>query len=360
MKKHAIYAFLWAFICLAGFHGLSAAVKTPAPDLPEVYFSEKISPDRLKAVYARLNFKPKGKLGVKVHFGELGNENYIPPRLLKDLVTGLKGTFVETNTLYGGSRTETKDHLATAKSHGWTYAPVDIMDAGGETTLPYKGKYFSKVYVGKSMAGYGSFLVISHFKGHGSSGFGGAIKNLAMGFASPRGKRAQHSGQFPTINKKCTKCGICTRACPVGAIGPDYVIDRKKCIGCAKCVDICPYAAIDSAPAATKGIAFQEKLAEYAQAVTAGGKFTYINLLMNISAACDCSAGAPPPFMRDVGILASNDPVALDQASFDLVNKAYGISDTFKHENGVSGIPCLEYAAAIKLGSRKYRLLELK
>ena len=360
MRKYAAYLFLFAVICFAGFHSLSAAVKKEAPEPPEVYFSKEISPAKLKAAYARLNFKPKGKLAVKVHFGEDGNENYIPPALLKDLVTGLKGTFVETNTLYGGSRSDSKTHIATARKHGWGYAPIEILDTDGETAVPYKGKYFSKVLLGKTMANYGSFLVISHFKGHGGSGFGGAIKNLAMGFASPNGKKAQHSGQFPTINKKCTKCGICIRNCPVGAIGADYVIDRKKCIGCGKCVEICPYAAIDSAPASTKGIAFQEKLAEYARGVTAGGKFTYINLLMNISAACDCRAGAPAPFMGDVGLLASNDPVALDQASFDLVNKAAGIEDAFKHETGVSGVPCLEYAAAIKLGSRKYRLVEIK
>ena len=125
-------------------------------------------------------------------------------------------------------------------------------------------------------------------------------------------------------------------------------------------MEICPYGAIDAAPASTKGVAFQEKLAEYAKGVTAGGNFTYINLLMNISAACDCRAGAPAPFMGDVGILASNDPVALDQASFDLVNKAAGLDDAFLHETGVSGIHCLEYAAAIKLGNRKYRLIEIK
>ncbi|OGR40820.1 MAG: hypothetical protein A2X35_09795 [Elusimicrobia bacterium GWA2_61_42] len=319
-----------------------------------------MSPAALKAAYARLNFKPKDKLGVKVHFGEAGNDNYIPPPLLKDLVIGLKGVFVETNTLYGGSRSDTKNHVATAKKHGWGYAPIDILDTAGETALPYKGKYFSKIYVGKGMAGYGSFLVISHFKGHGSAGFGGAIKNLAMGFASPNGKKAQHSDQFPAINKKCVKCGICIPNCPVGAIGPDYVIDRKKCIGCGKCVEICPYDAIDSAPAATKGVAFQEKLAEYARGVTAGGHFTYINLLMNISAACDCRAGAPPPFVGNVGLLASNDPVALDQASFDLVNKAAGIADAFKHETGVSGVRTLEYSEAIGLGTRKYRLVEIK
>ena len=361
MKKRAAYFFSGALLCLAGFHLLSAAVKTPAVDPPEVYFSSEISPAGLKAAYARLKFKPAGKLGVKVHFGEAGNENYIPPALLKDLVTGLKGTFVETNTLYGGSRSDSKTHIATAKKHGWGYAPIDIMDTGGETAIPYQGKYFSKVYVGKSMAGYGSFLVISHFKGHSAAGFGGAIKNLSMGFASPNGKKAQHSGQFPAIrNSKCVRCGICLRSCPVGAIRENFTVDREKCIGCGKCVELCPYKAIAAAPAATKGLVFQEKLAEYARAVTAGRKFTYINLLMNISAACDCRAGAPAPFIGDVGLLASNDPVALDQASFDLVNKAAGMDDAFEHETGVSGVHALEYGAAIGLGSRKYRLVEIK
>lgn len=361
MRKYLAHSLLWGAICLGGFSALAAGVKDKPAEPSEVFFSKEISRGTLKAAYERLKFKPEGKLAVKVHFGEDGNENYIPPALLRELVTGLKGTFVETNTLYGGSRSDTKAHLATAKKHGWGYAPIDIMDDKGETALPFKGKYFSKVYVGKSMADYGSFLVISHFKGHGTAGFGGAIKNLAMGFASPNGKKAQHSGQFPTIrNSKCVKCGICRSACPVGAINEDYTIDRKKCIGCGKCVETCPYGAIDAAPASTKGVAFQEKLAEYARAVTAGRKFTYISLLMNISAACDCRAGAPPPFVGDVGLLASNDPVALEQASFDLVNKAAGLPDAFKHETGVSGVRAIEYAEELGLGRRKYRLIELK
>ena len=361
MKKYYFYAFFWALACLAGFYGPQALAKAQEKALPEVYFSKEISPARLKAAYARLGFKPQGKLGVKVHFGEEGNDNYVPPALLKDLVTGLKGTFVETNTLYGGSRSDSKTHIATARKHGWGYAPVDILDTDGETAVPYKGKYFNKVYVGKGMAKYGSFLVVSHFKGHGGAGFGGALKNLAMGFGSPTGKKAQHSGQYPTIRySKCVKCGICIKECPVGAISADYVIDRAKCIGCGKCVESCPYKAIASAPTSTKGGAFQEKIAEYAQGVTAGGRFTYINLLMNISAACDCRSGAPAPFMGDVGILASADPVALDQASFDLVNKAAGIPDVFEHETGISGVRALEYAEKIGLGSRKYRLVEIK
>lgn len=330
-------------------------------EAPVVYYSKDINPAKLQAVYSKLGFAPSGKLAVKVHFGEEGNRNFIPPELLKQLVTGLKGTFVETNTLYGGSRGDTAKHLATAREHGWTYTQVDILDSEGETTIPYSGKYFDKVYVGKGMAKYDSFLVISHFKGHSMGGFGGAVKNLAMGFGSPAGKMAQHSGQIPTIVRgRCMKCGNCRRTCPVNAIDENFNIDRSKCIGCGKCKAYCPFNAIESASGPSKGPVFQEKIAEYAKGVTARGKFTYINLAMNISKACDCSATAPKPFIGDVGILASNDPVALDQASFDMVNRKAGIPDAFEHETGVSGLHTLEYAEAIGLGKRKYRLVEVK
>lgn len=324
----------------------------------EVYFSKEISPAKLQAVYSRLAFKPEGKLGVKVHFGEKGNKNFMPPALLKPLVKELQGAFVETNTLYGGSRGDTRSHLATAKEHGWDYAPIDILDADGEKALPFQGKYFRQVFVGKGMDKYGSFLVVSHFKGHSSAGFGGAIKNLAMGFGSVTGKKAQHSGMFPRIrNSKCVKCRLCKVECPVGAIREDLTIDEKKCTGCGKCAEVCPYKAIEQSPRSTRGVVFQEKIAEYAKGVSAGRRMAYINLAMNISAACDCNPRAPAPFVGDVGILASNDPVALDQASYDLVNKAAGFDDAFKHESGVSGEPCLAYAEAIGLGTRKYKLI---
>lgn len=364
MKKNTAIVFLCACASLAGLYyfsgiGTSFAKKTPAP--AKVYFSYEISAAKIIALYEKLEFKSTGKLGIKVHFGEKGNKNFIPPKLLKPLVTRLKGVFVETNTLYGGSRSDTKSHIATAKEHGWGYAPIDIMDSTGEKEIPYKGIYFSKVLVGKNMEKYGSFLVISHFKGHGAVGFGGAIKNLAMGFASPSGKKAQHLGQFPRVrNSKCIKCGLCREKCPVNAIREDFSIDKKKCIGCGKCVSVCPYGAIDSASGDSEGMAFQEKLAEYAHAVTAGGNFTYINLLINISSGCDCSPSSPKPFMGDIGILASNDPVALDQASLDMVNKAADMPDAFKHQTGVSGTHCLEYSENIGLGTRKYDLVEVK
>lgn len=360
MNRHFLAAAVFAALFQA-FRLAGAKEQAPAPQPAAVYFSKEISPARLKAAYRRLGFRPAGKLGVKVHFGEKGNRNYLPPALLKGLVKGLKGTFVETNTLYDGSRGGTKKHLATAKEHGWDYAPVDILDSDGEKDVPFAGKYFRKVIIGKRMDNYGSFLVISHFKGHGGAGFGGALKNLAMGFGSPSGKKAQHSGMFPRVRgSKCLRCNLCRIECPEGAIRGDYTIDESKCTGCGKCIEDCPYKAIDSSNRSTGGAVFQEKIAEYAKGVSAGRKMTYINLAMNISAACDCSSGAPKPFVGDVGILASNDPVALDQASYDLVNKAAGLDDAFKHESGVSGVPCLAYAEKIGLGTRKYRLVEIK
>jgi uncharacterized Fe-S center protein len=361
MKKTLAVLTLFAVLCAGLLYFTGAKEQEPPAKPVAVYFSKTISPAKLKAAYKKLGFKPSGKLGVKVHFGEKGNENFIPPELLESLVKELKGTFVETNTLYGGSRGNTKSHLATAKEHGWTYAPIDILDADGEKAVPYKGKYFNKVIIGRNMDNYGSFLVISHFKGHGGAGFGGTIKNLAMGFGSPSGKKAQHSGLFPRIrNLKCAKCGLCMTECPVNAIRKDFTVDRTRCIGCGKCTEICPYRAIESGQRSTGGIAFQEKLAEYAKGVTAGRKMTYINLLMNISSDCDCQSSAPKPFMGDVGILASNDPVALDQASYDLVSKAAGLDDAFKHEVGISGLHCMEYSETIGLGTRKYKLIEIK
>lgn len=361
MKRSLLIAALFAIAAGSWAAADKAAAKAAAKGAPEVYFSREISPAKLRALYDRLGFAPKAPLGVKVHFGEPGNPNIMKPALVKDLVLALKGTLVETNTIYGDNRSRTADHLRTAKKHGWGFAPLDILDSSGETPLPYKGKYFDRLPVGRNMSKYGSFLVVSHFKGHGMAGFGGALKNLSMGFASPLGKRMMHAGHIPKVrNSKCVRCGICRQVCPVDAISEDYVIDRRKCIGCGKCVASCPYGAIDSDLEVTGGLSFQEKMAEFAHGVAAASRFAYVNLAMDISSACDCVAGAPAPFMGDVGILASLDPVALDQASFDLVNKAAGIPDAFKHQTGVSGLRIIERSAELGLGSRKYKLVEIK
>lgn len=326
---------------------------------PVVYFTRTVSPESLIEIYEKLEFKPGEKLGVKVHFGEKGNRNFIRPAIMKKLVTMLNGTFVETNTLYTSPRSKTESHIALAREHGWDYAPIHILGSSGETAIPSIGRYFKEILVGKDMDLFDSFLVISHFKGHKMNGIGGAIKNLAMGFAVPSGKKAQHQRQIPVIDEeKCVQCGLCVSTCPAKAISDSIEIDRDKCIGCGQCVAICPKSAIISSTASSKGAQFQEKLAEYAASIHMKYHMTYINFLTNISPACDCVANAPAAFCKDIGILASQDPVALDRACYDLVNKSCGKPDAFEFHSGVSGLPGLIHAEKLGAGTGNYKLIE--
>lgn len=337
-------------------------------DISVVYFIREITPENVLKLYEALGEKPSGKIGVKIHFGEDGNQNFLNPELTKLLMEKTKATWVETNVLYVGQRRYTDQHIALAKRHGFTFAPIDILDKDGEIEVPTTGiglqHYGKSVKLGKGFMDYGNYIIYSHFKGHGSAGFGGAIKNLAMGFASPGGKMAQHATDYPQINtpEKCVGCRSCVNNCPAAALSLDggIHIDTTKCIGCAKCIAECPLKLFSPKQVELAGSTFMERLVEYAYVAWKTKPMVFINILANISAACDCSSNAPKPFCNDIGMVASKDIVAADRASLDLVAKEYKCDDPFLKESGKSGAYQLEYAEKLGMGNQKYVLIEIK
>ena len=194
------------------------------------------------------------------------------------------------------------------------------------------------------------------------AGFGGAIKNVAMGLASIPGKMAMHASTKPIFySSRCNSCNACLEVCPVNAISLDpLAIDTDKCIGCGKCIGVCPTYAIQVPWASTENNVFNERLAEYAKGISDNYKMVYINVLANISKDCDCDAYAHLPFMEDIGILASTDIVAIEKASHDLVDKAHNCDDTFLKVNFTSGKNQIEYAFELGLGNRKYEIIEIE
>jgi uncharacterized protein len=336
-----------------------APKQLPAADASVVYFTRSITPEAVQKIYTYLQNKPAGNIAIKVHFGEEGNKNYLPASLIEGLCKDLNATLVETNVLYGGERGSTDSHIALAKRHGFTFAPIDILDSEGNLAYDCQLKHFSKVYTGSHFENYDGYVIFSHFKGHGSAGFGGAIKNISMGLASSEGKRFLHRGNYPVYNDSlCTKCNLCVKACPTKAITISPVnIDHLKCTACGKCIAVCPVK-VYSTPANGKKD-FLERLVEYTYVLTKKKPMVYINVLANISADCDCFSRAAKPFIPDIGILASNDIVALEKASHDLVDKAHNCSDAFLKENSVSGKHQIEYATELGMGNKDYRLVDI-
>lgn len=284
-----------------------------------VYFSRTITPDAVLRLYKLVGKELPGKVAVKVHSGEKGNQNFLRPDFWKEIIDYVGGTVVECNTAYEGARNTTPKHLALLEDHGWNrYFTVDLLDAQGpDLELPIPGgKVIHKNFVGKDMADYDSTLVLSHFKGHPMGGYGGALKQLSIGVASSYGKAYIH-----------------------GAGDPKQLWTADH----------------DS---------FLESMADAASSVVEyfKGNAVYINVMKNMSVDCDCCAVAEDPCLADMGVLASTDPVAIDQACIDLV---YGCDDPGKAHflervESRNGVHTIESAAALGIGSREYELVEVK
>lgn len=284
----------------------------------KVYFSRTITPEMVVALCEKTGKKLPGKVAVKLHTGEVGNQNFIKPVFWKPAVEMVHGTVVECNTAYGGERDTTEQHIRTLEKHGWTKMfTVDLLDAEGpdmELSIP-NGKRIKKNFVGKDLANYDSMLVLVHFKGHPRGGYGGALKQLSIGIASSAGKAYIH-----------------------GAGEPEKIWTSEQ-------------------------DAFLESMADAASSIVDyfKGNILYVNVMKNLSVDCDCCAVAEDPCMKDIGILVSEDPVAIDQACMDLIyaSEDPGRDHFIERVETRNGAHTIEAAEALGAGTREYELIEV-
>ena len=286
----------------------------------KVYFSRTITPEKVLELYKLLGKELCGKVAIKLHSGEVGNQNFLKPDFWKPVIDFVGGTVTECNTAYDGERNTTEKHLKTFVKHGWSrYFDVDLLDAEGPDLvldIP-EGKVIKKNYVGKNLANYDSLLVLSHFKGHPMGGYGGALKQLSIGIASSYGKAYIHGAGVPA---------------------DIWTADHDL---------------------------FLESMADGALSIVKyfKGNAVYVNVMKNMSVDCDCCAKAEDPCMKDIGILVSLDPVAIDQACLDLVYAATddpGQAHLLERIESRNGVHTIEAAAALGVGSREYDLIEVK
>ncbi|MFH0978217.1 MAG: DUF362 domain-containing protein [Candidatus Woesearchaeota archaeon] len=325
--------------------------------MSEVYFAKNMETIIRKIDYSRLG----EKVAIKVHFGEHGCNTYINPELVRQLFEKVKSlgkgvSLVECNVLYKGSRVNSTKHVKTAREHGFGM-PIDILD--GEHGNEFVDLHGCKV--GKGIERYDSIIVLSHFKGHMAVGFGGAMKNLGMGLGSRAGKLDMHSSIKPSVNENCIGCGICVENCNDKAISIVHgkaKIDNQKCVGCAMCISVCNSGAVNIPWRGRTSHELQRKITEYCKALL--DRFPsaiFINVLEKITKECDCMGTSQKPLMPDIGILYSNDIVAIEKASLDLVNKSS--NGQFDGINSADNNSQVEFAEKLGLGSSKYRLVEL-
>lgn len=282
-----------------------------------VYFSKNINGEELVKLYDKLGVRLSGKVAIKLHSGEPGNQNFLKPDFFKPIIDKVGGTVVECNTAYDGGRDTTEKHLETFHKHGWDVFDLDLMDAEGPDLvldIP-NGKVIKKNYVGKNLTHYDSMLVLSHFKGHPMGGYGGALKQLSIGVASSYGKAYIHG------------CGVPK---DIWTANHDNFLEAM-------------------ADAAGSVIEFFK------------GKIVYVNVMKNMSVDCDCCAVAEDPAMADIGVLISTDPIAIDQACIDLVyaSKDKGRDHLLERIESRNGVHTIEAAAALGYGSRAYKLVDV-
>jgi hypothetical protein len=310
-------------------------------------------------------------VGLKIHFGEKDNHSYIKPDFLTPLVRTLKKIgarlfLIDTNTLYRGKRTNAIDHINIAYQHGFGKLNIPIIIGDGIKGDDYievkiNGKHFNSCFLAHILKDIDFIIVLSHFTGHMLTGFGGAIKNLGMGFASRRGKMAQHCEVSPRIKEdRCINCGTCADICPVGAIGKreKFYIIEEKCIGCAQCISVCPQGAVKIIWSEEYEL-LGEKMVEYAYAAIQGKRCLYINFCLYITKECDCMNKETKGVVKDLGILYAQDPVSIDKASVDLINQQEGKDFIKELHPKVNYFHHLKYAEEIGLGSLNYKLVEI-
>jgi uncharacterized Fe-S center protein len=323
-------------------------------------------------------------VAVKLHFGEMGNTGFVEPVYVRQVVERVKEAggrpfLTDANTLYRGARGNAVSHIECALANGFSYATVEapIVIADGLTgqegvDIDIDGTHFDSVRIATAAVRADAMVVVSHVKGHEATGFGGAIKNLGMGLGTRSAKQRMHSDFRPEVDaEKCTACARCVEWCPVTAIEiPDRVavIDLETCYGCGECVAACPYMAI-GIQWETDARVLQEKMSEHAFGAVDGklDKTVCLSFVTRVTPDCDCWHFSDAPFVPDVGVLASSDPVAIDQAAYDLVTEAAGLPgtrgdgmgpgvDKFREITGVDGTAALAHAESLGMGTRSYEL----